>query len=94
MTALASSLAFLYAIRKLPPGSKIQQRLFLVAAGLSVAIMPFTLGVMKRTNDELHRRADEARDEISEAKIDAKKGSIESYPTHDLIRWWAKLNIM
>ena len=94
VAALGSSAAFLYAIRGLPSGSKIQQRLFLAAAGLSVAIMPFTFGVMKRTNDELHRRAKAASDEDAEDGVAAKKASVESYQTHDLVRWWAKLNLM
>ncbi|OAP58501.1 hypothetical protein AYL99_07591 [Fonsecaea erecta] len=93
--ALLASGNWLYTARKLPTEAKLQQRLLLAATVLSVSIMPFTLGIMKRTNDELHRRADAAtRGEEEDSKADAQKGTVEKYETHDLLRWWAKLNFM
>lgn len=90
-----SSGCWLFAIRQLPAGARLEQRLLLVAAGLSLAIVPFTLGVMKRTNGELLRRAEAAtRGEEENSKADAQKGTVESYPIHDLLRWWATLNTL
>lgn len=97
MSAVLGTGSFLYAMRHLPSGSRLQQRLLLVAATLTMGILPYTLTVMSRTNNELHRRADAAtrgEDEESLAKTDAKAGTVESYQTHDLIRWWAKLHIV
>jgi len=95
VAALLSSASFLYAFRRLPSGARLQQRLFIAAATSSLAIVPFTFGVMKRTNDELHRRANAAtRGEEEESKAEAKEGSVESYQTPDLVRWWASLNFL
>ena len=93
--ALLASGSWLYAALKLPAGSNPQQRLFVIAAVLSVAVIPFTLGVMKWTNDELMLRADAAtRSEDDKRNAEAEKGTVKTYQTHDLIRWWAKLNFM
>ncbi|OAL30794.1 hypothetical protein AYO22_01414 [Fonsecaea multimorphosa] len=93
--SLLASGCWLYTVRNLPAEAKLQQRLLLAAAALSVAIVPFTFGVMKRTNDELHRRANVAtRDEEEDSKADAQNGTVESYETHDLLRWWAQLSFM
>jgi len=93
--ALLASVSYLYAARTLPSAAKLQKQLFIAAAGLSLAIVPFTFVIMARTNHELHRRADAATKGAEEDfKADAKEGSIESYHTPDLVRWWATLNIM
>jgi hypothetical protein len=69
--------------------------MFVAAAVLSMAIMPFTLTVMKRTNGELHRRALAAmQGKEEEAKAYAEKEGVESYQTNDLLRWWSTLNIL
>jgi len=93
--ALTASGSWLYTALKLPAGLRPQQRLFAAASFLSVAILPFTLGVMKRTNDELIRRANAAtRGEEDERDAKAEEGTVGTYQTHDLLRWWATLNFM
>jgi hypothetical protein len=93
--ALLSAGSWLYTARQLPAALKRQQRLLQVATGLSVAIVPFTFTVMKWTNNELMRRANAATEgEDDDGRSDARKGSVESYQTHDLLRWWLQLNVM
>ena len=93
--ALTASGCWLYTVRNLPAGAGLQQRLLVAAAGLSMSVVPFTFGVMNRTNNELDRRAGVATKGGSEdTKSDAQKGTVESYETHDLLRWWAQLNMM
>jgi len=93
--ALLASGSWIYTARQLPAGLKRQQRLLLIAAGLSVAIVPFTFGVMKWTNNELIRRANAATEgEGDDGRSGAQKGTVESYQTHDLLRWWSQLNMM
>jgi len=93
--ALISCASYLYAARKLLPAARLPRRLFLAAAALSVAIVPFTFGFMKRTNDELHRRANAATSgDDGEANSEAREGAVESYNIHDLVVWWSRLNVM
>ncbi len=93
--ALLATGSWLFAARQMPTGLESQQRLLVAAAGLSIAVVPFTSGVMKWTNDELTRRASVAtRGEEGETKAGAKKDTVEAYQTRDLLRWWAKLNLM
>jgi hypothetical protein len=93
--ALLASGSWLYAAQQLPAGWRSQQRLLIAAAGLSVAIVPFTFGAMKRTNDELSRRANAAeKGEEEDGKSEARIGTVEGYQTHDLLRWWAQLNLL
>lgn len=93
--ALVSCVSYLYAARKLLPTAKLQYRLFLAAASLSIAIIPFTFGFMKRTNDELQRRANAATiGDEGGAFEHARKGTVESYQTHDLMLWWSRLNAL
>ncbi|KIW69322.1 hypothetical protein PV04_05204 [Phialophora macrospora] len=93
--ALLASGSWLYAARRLSAGSRSPQRLLIAAAGLSVAIVPFTFGPMKRTNAELSRRANAAAEgEEEDGKAEARLGTVEGYQTHDLIRWWAQLNLL
>ncbi|ETI25073.1 hypothetical protein G647_04444 [Cladophialophora carrionii CBS 160.54] len=93
--ALLASGCWLHAARRLSAESRSQQRLLVAAAGLSVAVVPFTFVVMKRTNDELTRRATAAaKGEEEDAKADARTGTVEASQTHDLIRWWAQLNLL
>ena len=93
--ALLATGSWAFAAQQLDMGSAVQQRLLITAAGLSVAIVPFTKGVMGRTNDELMRRASAAvRGEEGETKAGAEAGTVGSYQTHELLRWWAKLNLM
>jgi len=66
-----------------------------IAAGLVVSIAPFTFIVMSRTNNELRRRASAAsNDEDAGPLMDKQKGSVETYPTNDLVKWWSSLNTM
>jgi len=95
--AAISAAAFLYAFQLLPSHATLPRRLYLAAAVLSTLVAPFTWTVMKKTNGELHRRANAAtlgRDEEAGPKKDAREGTVESYPTADLIRWWGTLNIL
>ncbi|KIW75112.1 hypothetical protein Z517_11883 [Fonsecaea pedrosoi CBS 271.37] len=93
--ALLASGCWLYAAKHLPSEARLQRQLLWAASGLSIAIVPFTFGVMKRTNDELNRRADAAtRDEEDDSKAHAQQGTVESYQTHDLIQWWAQLSFL
>ncbi|KAJ4545793.1 hypothetical protein HRR78_006069 [Exophiala dermatitidis] len=93
--ALFASTSFLYAFRNLPEAATRQRRLFLAAAVLCLSIVPFTFGAMKRTNDELGRRARAAlQGDEDVANSDAAQGTIESYQTHDLLNWWATLNTL
>jgi hypothetical protein len=93
--ALLASGSWLYTFQRLPASSTLQRRLLLIAAGLSVSIVPFTFVAMSRTNNELIRRAEAAtRGEDSDGKPDAQTGTVEHLQTHDLVRWWAKLNLM
>jgi len=93
--ALVACGSWLYTARRLPPGANLKQRLLLAAAGLSMSIVPFTFTAMKRTNGELHRRAGAAtKGEDDETNTDAPAGSVETYQTQDLLRWWAQLNMM
>ncbi|EXJ73444.1 uncharacterized protein A1O5_03204, partial [Cladophialophora psammophila CBS 110553] len=88
--ALLASGNWLYTVNHLPAEAKLRHRLLLAATGLSTAVIPFTFGVMKRTNDELHRRANAAtRDEEEGFKVEAPRGTVESCETHHLIQWWA-----
>ncbi len=93
--AVSSCVSYLYAARELPSAAVTQKRLFVAAAVLSMAIVPFTFTVMKRTNGELHRRALAAtQGKEEEAKADAEKDGVESYQTNELLRWWSTLNIL
>ncbi|KAI1608905.1 hypothetical protein EDD36DRAFT_78791 [Exophiala viscosa] len=95
VAAILASGCYIYTARTLVYAASVQRRLLYTAAALSVAIVPFTFGVMKRTNDELHRRAHAAdQGEHADAKVDAKKDSVESYATPELMRWWSMLNIL
>jgi len=92
---VSSCASYLYAARELPSAAVIPKRLFVAAAVLSMAIVPFTFTVMKRTNGELHRRALAAtQGKEEEAKADAEKEGVESYQTNELLRWWSTLNIL
>jgi len=95
VAAILSSACYIYAARNTLSTASFQKRLFYTAAVLAVAIVPFTFGIMKRTNDELHRRAHEAtQGEKADAKVGAKHGTVEIYPTPELMRWWAILNVL
>ena len=95
VAAILASGSYIYAARKLVKASSFRGRLLYTAAALSLAIVPFTFGFMKRTNDELHRRAHAAdQGEEADAKVGAKSGSVEGYQTPELMRWWSVLNIM
>ncbi|KAJ9611591.1 hypothetical protein H2200_004775 [Cladophialophora chaetospira] len=93
--ALTATGSWLYTALTLPAGLGTQQRLLAAASFLSVSIVPFTFTVMKRTNDELMRRADSAtKGEEDKRNAGAEKGTVETYQTHDLLWRWAKLNFM
>lgn len=95
VAALLSSGSFLYAFRELPSSATFQRMLLVTAAGLVVSIVPFTFIVMSRTNNELRRRVSAAsRDEEAGPLMDKQKGSVETYQTHDLVKWWASMNTM
>ena len=94
--AVPSAAAFTYASRLVPKGATLPRNLFIAAAVCNLLIVPFTFIFMKRTNDDLHRRANNAtagRDEVS-AKKDAMQGSVESLETSDLIHHWGDLSTM
>ena len=93
VAAFGGAASFLYAVRKLPASSIVEPRLLLAAAVLCVAVIPFTLISMIRTNNELHRRANAAT-AGNEAKIDETATGIDGYSTPELVQWWAKLNLM
>ena len=93
VAALGGAASFLYAIRKLPASSIVEPRLLVAAAVLCVAVIPFTLLFMIRTNNELHKRANAAT-AGEEPKIDGTAAGTEGYQTPELVRWWAKLNLM
>jgi len=92
---IGSAASFLYTWSLLQPQRVVQRRLYLAAAISAVAIVPFTLVFMSRVNNELHRRAQAAEqdsDDESGPTEYAVEGTVESYRTHDLIRYWASLN--
>lgn len=92
--ALSCSAAYFTAFRYLPQSSTIQGRLYITALIVALLIIPYTLIVMIRTNNELHRRANAAetdRNDSSE-EIDPPKSAIQKYGTPDLIRYWGRLN--
>lgn len=91
-----SAASFIYASRQLPASAILPRRLFLAAAALNVLIAPFTMTVMARTNDELHRRAYAAADGEDEkrGRKEAKSGSVETYNTPELLEWWGFLNAL
>ncbi len=97
--AAPSAALFFYCSRLVPKGptalSLVSRNLFLAAALCNMLIVPFTFTVMKRTNDELHRRADSfsAGNDDVKAKKDAKVGSVEAMETGALVHWWGKLNV-
>lgn len=91
--ALGGATSFIYAARGSQAAIPLQARLLYAAAGLCLGILPFTLVFMKRTNDELHRRANIAT-KGEEPKIDAAQGTLESRTTPDLLQRWAGLNLM
>ncbi len=96
VVAVLSASSFIYASRLLPANAGVARSLFIAAAVLNVAVAPFTLTVMAKTNNELHRRSREAgagRDE-SLGRKDAKAGSVESYKTPELMEWWGFLNAL
>lgn len=93
VAALGGAASFTYAARSTLSILPLQARLLYIAAGLCLGILPFTLVFMKRTNDELHRRANIAK-KGEEAKIDASGGVLESRTTPDLLQRWAGLNLM
>ena len=81
--------ALLSATPVLPWSSRI---LFLVAAALNISIVPFTLGVMAKTNNELIRRANAATAGL-DASPKEKGTGVEKYQTPELVRWWGDLNM-
>jgi hypothetical protein len=62
---LAAS-AFFHAVRQLPETSCSQKRLFYAAAGLHLAVIPFTLMFVTPVNVELLQRAARARKGVAE----------------------------
>lgn len=93
VVALGGVSSFVFAARSTPQGLTLSYRLSLTAAGLCVAILPFTLVFMKRLNDELHRRAD-AGFKSSKQQTSTGEGAFQNYETPDLIRRWSTLNLM
>ena len=73
----------------LPRSSRI---LFLLAAALNLSIIPFTLGVMAKTNNELIRRANAATEGLDASPMEKGTG-VEKYQTPELVRWWGTLNV-
>ena len=66
--------------------------LFLLAVALNLSIIPFTLGVMAKTNNELIRRANAASEGLDASPTDRATG-VEKYQTPELVRWWGTLNV-
>lgn len=93
VVALGGLASFIFAARGQPDGLILNYRLSLVAAGLCVAILPFTLLFMKRLNDELHRRAD-AGLESSAIQPTGGDSAFQDRETAELIRKWSNLNLM
>ena len=93
--ALGSASAFIYASRLVASESS-SRALYLGAAALNVMIVPFTALFMDRTNNELHRRANNYTAQSSDVgpKKDAQQGSIEEAETIGLFAWWNKLNLV
>ena len=90
------SASYVYAATILPVAAVTQKQLLYAAAVANILVAPFTGAFMKRTNDELHRRADAAtagKDE-AEGRTGAAAGSIESYETPDLLQRWTRLNMV
>lgn len=88
--------SFLYAAWQLPKEFTIAKQLYIAAACLNLAVAPFTLTVMKKTNSELHRRAELARRGLEEDESIREKRpqGIDRYSTEDLVRWWGDLNVI
>jgi hypothetical protein len=88
--AILSATAFFYAGRQLHDAETVQKQLYYLAACFDLAVVPFTLIFIGKTNDELLRRAALADMGSNEEKPRSGTG-IETYETADLIRWWGSL---
>ena len=93
VVALGSFASFVYAARCLAPAAVLQNRLLVIAAGLSVTIAPFTLLFMKSLNDEIHSRVN-AMSERSPEASDTVKSPYHDLETADLLRQWARFNLV
>lgn len=91
--ALGAFAAFSLASTRLPSNELGRHVLMWTAAASSLAIAPFTFTFMLKTNTELHRRAD-AASAGEDIKAKAPTTDLKSRSTGDLLKWWAKLNLM
>lgn len=86
--ATAASLAFCaWTTRNLPALGLRNGRLFWVAAALTVGIVPYTLILMKSTNDKLHRFAKKAeKEELSTYEIGESEQLLKRWGTLNAVR--------
>lgn len=93
VVSLGGLASFVFAARGLPHSLVLNYRLSLLAAGLCVAILPFTLLFMKRVNDELHRRADSGLKSSAQSPTGGDS-TFKDCETAELLRRWSNLNLM
>lgn len=88
--AILAASAFFYAGRQPPETSYLQKRLCYAAAGLDLAVIPFTLMFVVPVNVELLQRAARARKGVAESSSASETG-LKMLSDVDLIRWWGWL---
>jgi hypothetical protein len=94
ITGVLSASTFIYASRQLPAAAHTSKYLLIAAAVLNVSVAPFTMIIMARANNELHRRASAAEkgEDETKSRQSASPRGIESYDTPKLLQWWSTLN--
>jgi uncharacterized membrane protein len=94
VTGVLSASTFIYASQQLPAAARTSKYLLIAAAILNVSVGPFTMIVMAKANNELHRRAaaaEKGEDEIKGRK-ESPPGGVQTYDTPRLLQWWSTLN--
>jgi hypothetical protein len=96
LAGVIGSAAYAYAAYMLPPEAITQKRLLFAAAVANTFVGPFTGAVMASTNDELIKRATDAKAGVNGAHEGkgTGKGRFSNYTTPDLLKRWARLNTL
>lgn len=88
--AILAASAFFHAGRQLPETLCSQKRLYYAAAGLDLAVIPFTLMFVAPVNVELLQRAARARKGVAESRSASETG-LKTLSDVDLVKWWGWL---
>ena len=88
-----SSASFIYAALQLRGSHSTQRNLLFAAASMAIFVVPYTLALMKPTNDVLMERAKrgDTAGKAGEGDISRAQG-ISGYRTDELVNRWAMLN--